>query len=114
VSWAAHFELAGTAEVFAADPGAGLDLDGDYLTIVALKHEVGLVAGFGAEVPGGDRRIGPAGLLEHLPDSEGFEQVPVFGEGRRRGLSDLMRGKVQQPCHDAGIDEVYLRVLGDA
>ncbi len=29
------------------------------------------------EVPGGDRRIGPAGLLEYLPDGEGFKQVPV-------------------------------------
>jgi hypothetical protein len=51
------FELAKTAEVFAANPGACLYLDTDYLAIVAFQHEVDFVAGFGAEVPGGDRRV---------------------------------------------------------
>jgi len=32
----ALFELAETVEVLAADPGACLDLNGDYLTVVAL------------------------------------------------------------------------------
>ena len=44
-------------------------------------------------MPSGDRRVGPAGLLEYLPDGEGFEQVPVLGEDCGRGLSDLLRGK---------------------
>ena len=58
----AFFKLAEAAEVFGADPGACLDLDGDYLAVVAFEHEVDFITGFGAEVPGGDRCIGPAGL----------------------------------------------------
>jgi hypothetical protein len=41
------------------------------LAVVALEYEVDFVAGFGAEVPGGDWRVEPAGLLEYLPDGEG-------------------------------------------
>src|SRR5258707_188520 len=82
----AVLQLAEAAEVVGADPGTGLDLEGDYVTVVALKHEVNLVAGFGAEVPGGDWRIRPAGLLEDLPDSEGFEEVAIVGESRGRAL----------------------------
>ncbi len=56
-------ELAETAEVFAANPGACLYLDTDYLAIVALQHEVDFFAGFGAEVPRGDRCVEPAGSV---------------------------------------------------
>jgi hypothetical protein len=94
----ALFQLAETAEVFPGDPGACLDLDGDYLTVVALEHEVDLVACFGAKVPGGDRRIGPAGLLEYLPDGEGFEQVPtVRGPLRTITGSSASRASATSP-----------------
>jgi hypothetical protein len=43
----ALLELAEAAEVFAADPRACLDLDGDDLAVVAFEHEVDFVAGFG-------------------------------------------------------------------
>ena len=46
----ALFKQAEPAQVFAADAGAGLDLEGGYLTVVALKHKVHLIARLSAEV----------------------------------------------------------------
>ncbi len=49
-------EVVHAAQVVTTDPGAGPDLEGDDLTVVALQHEVDFVPGIGAEVPGGDGR----------------------------------------------------------
>jgi len=42
------------ANVCCANPGSGFDLEADYLSVVALKHEVDLVVGLGAEMACGD------------------------------------------------------------
>ena len=85
------------AKVLTAHPAARLDLEGDHLAVIAFKDEIGFVARFGAEVPGRNRRVRPADLLEDLPDCECLQEVAVLGEGRGCRLGDLLRGEVEQP-----------------
>jgi len=79
-----------------------------------FQHQVDFVADGGPEVPGRDRGIRPTGLLEDLTDREGFDEVAVIRERSRVPLRDLLEGKVQQPCHHAGINHVHLGMTGDA
>src|SRR5579872_2038422 len=52
--------------------------------------------------------------FEYLANGEGLKEMAVLGEGRGRGLSDFLRGQVQQPCHDARIYEMDLGMAGNA
>jgi len=71
---------------------ACLDLDGYYLAVRrALARGRPSSPASVRKWPAVTGASDQAGLLEYLPDGEGLEQVPVFGEGRGRGLSDLLR-----------------------
>lgn len=63
----AIFQETESSQVFAADTGASLDLEGDYLAVVALKYQIHLVARFGAKVSSRHWRIRPADLLVDFP-----------------------------------------------
>lgn len=102
-----------SAQVFAADTGASLDLEGNNLAVVALKHEIHLLARFATEVSGRHRRIRPADLLVDFPDRERLKEMTVLGQGCGRRLCDLLRGEIEQPGHHSRIDHVHLGMLDD-
>ena len=51
------FQEAQAVQVFAANAGSCLDLEGDDLAVVALEDEVYFVAALGPEVPDSDRGV---------------------------------------------------------
>lgn len=73
------FQEAQAVQVFAANAGSRLDLEGDDLAVVALEDEVYFVAALGPEVPDSDDPGAKGGTpgRKAVNEEDGFEKLDV-------------------------------------
>ena len=85
------------AGVASGDPGGGLHFEcGDY-SVVALDHEVDLVAVMGLPMADVGDVAGPGRLLEEFAHNERLEQVPELAQRSRVEPPQPGRAQTQQP-----------------